>query len=261
MMMANVEAVYLRCLPLNQCSLTIVCRGIRLDHIPDDIPNIVKSLVVSNNIISKVSHKDLGRFPLLEYLDVSFNSIEDLSSDTFSALTFLKKLDLSYNKLKWFHPRTFTQNRNLTHLSIVGNPLQTAVDSPVLSSDTLKSLELDLAMWYYQTFNDLTSLEQLAIHWKKGVRASSGTFQQLYRLREVIIICRELCDEWTITPHLKNYFDSSGVKIVFTVTTIARQDIDTNEECEKTQGIEKVSSGPRQGNISILSHLIVSQFL
>lgn len=253
---ATIANADLRCPHLCQCynvgqDLRILCSEIRLDHFPVDIPKTIKSLDVSSNAISNVSYKDLRQYPLLKHLDISSNNIQNLTSNTFAALTLLKELDLSFNKITRFHPNTFTQNRILSHLSIRGNPLQTEDDSPVVTSDSLKSLELDLATWSEHTLEKLTSLEQLTIHWKNGISMSIGTFQPLYRLREVKIICREMCDEETVSlsSDLKNYFIISGVKLVFPNPAIGRQGLDTNEEGEYSQGITKVSlSSSRQGN-------------
>ncbi|KAM5309781.1 toll-like receptor 2 [Glossophaga mutica] len=109
------------------CDPTGVCDGRSrfLSSIPSGLTATVKSLDLSDNMITHVSNSDLRMCVNLKALRLGSNNINTVEEDAFCSLGSLEHLDLSCNQLSslsssWFKPLT-----SLKFLNLLGNPYKT----------------------------------------------------------------------------------------------------------------------------------------
>ena len=77
----------------------VECSGLRLGYIPKDLPTNMRSLIMRDNNITRLSDYVLQNHSQLTSLDLSRNNLQGLGAHAFSGLSRLEKLDLTYNKL------------------------------------------------------------------------------------------------------------------------------------------------------------------
>ncbi|XP_036914260.1 toll-like receptor 2 isoform X2 [Sturnira hondurensis] len=152
------------------CDPTGVCDGHSrlLSSIPSGLKATVKSLDLSNNMITYVSTSDLRMCVNLKALRLGSNNINTIEEDAFCSLGNLEHLDLSCNHLSslsasWFKPLT-----SLKFLNLLGNPYKTLGKTPLFSHLTnLRILRVGNADNFTEIqekdFVGLTFLEELEI--------------------------------------------------------------------------------------------------
>ena len=77
----------------------VECSGLRLGYIPNDLPTDLRSMIMRDNNISRLSDYVLQNHSQLTSLDLSRNNLQGLGAHAFIGLSRLEKLDLTYNKL------------------------------------------------------------------------------------------------------------------------------------------------------------------
>lgn len=152
------------------CDPTGICDGHSrsLNSIPSGLTATVKSLDLSNNMITYISNSDLRSCVNLRALRLESNRIHSVEEDAFSSLGSLEHLDLSHNLLldlssSWFRPLS-----SLKFLNLLGNSYKTLGKTSLFSH--LTNLRI-LKVGNNYTFTDiqekdfagLTFLQELEI--------------------------------------------------------------------------------------------------
>jgi len=130
---------YSSCKALTSTSLD--CSNLTLKAIPNDIPNTISTLDLSNNQL----HLDESSFvtccgSLLE-LDLSNNGITKISQEIFKYLVNITSLILRNNNISDFDPDTFVNLTKLERLDLSKNPL--ILQKGFISNSYLTTLNLD----------------------------------------------------------------------------------------------------------------------
>ena len=153
---------------------TFSCSNRTCTRYPDEIPDTVKVVILEVNHITEI---DAINCNSLEVLDLSTNKIGSIKAGLFRSCTKLKHLDLSLNLINTLSNKSFEiltpPDISLQHLDLSDNKI-TILPNDVFHYNLRQSLEfLDLS-------NNLIT------------RFPDSTFQDLYRLKKLILSSNEI---------------------------------------------------------------------
>ena len=107
----------------------VECSGLRLGYIPKDLPTDLRSLIMRDNNITRMSDYVLHNHSQLTSLDLSRNNLQGLGAHAFIGLSRLEKLDLTHNKLcmdnDTFPVGLFSGMTSLRRLTLTSNTCKT----------------------------------------------------------------------------------------------------------------------------------------
>ena len=105
------------------------CSGVRLGYIPKNLPTDLRSLIMRDYNITRLSDYVLQNHSQLTSLDMSRNNLQGLGPHAFIGLSRLEKLDLTYNKLcmdnDTFPVGLFAGMTSLRRLTLTSNTCKT----------------------------------------------------------------------------------------------------------------------------------------
>ncbi|CAF1204795.1 unnamed protein product [Adineta steineri] len=103
---------------------TVICRGLQLQAIPNDIPAFTTILDLQDNLIKRISRNGSFRqLKSLQTLDLRNNDLEQIDDDVFDEIDSLNELYLSNNSLHTITSHTFNGLKNLQLLDLQINNL------------------------------------------------------------------------------------------------------------------------------------------
>ncbi|CAF3326924.1 unnamed protein product [Rotaria socialis] len=122
---------------------TVICRGLQLQEIPNDIPAFTTALHLQDNLIKRVSRDgSFRRLRSLRTLDLRNNRLEEIDDDAFDGADSLNELFLSDNNLNVITPQTFNGLKNIRTLMLRTNKLTYIKNDTFADMDALKTLSL-----------------------------------------------------------------------------------------------------------------------
>ncbi|KAF7634264.1 hypothetical protein Mgra_00006342, partial [Meloidogyne graminicola] len=114
---------------------TVICKGIRLDNVPKNIPNDTTKLDLQGNRITKLNAEDFAGLS-----DLRDNLIQEIEDGVFTQLKALERLRLDKNRIRSLPSNGFlTFNKLLRRLQ----PLQIILFSPDLSQNELWTISTE----------------------------------------------------------------------------------------------------------------------
>ncbi|XP_065094075.1 uncharacterized protein 2mit [Ochlerotatus camptorhynchus] len=113
--------------------------GTGLCHIPTALAQSVKSLKLTNNLLSVIRSGDLDSYPLLQQLILSDNLIADIEEDALGRLELLSTLFLDRNRLVRV---PISLPSNLIHLHLQNNEIYELLPNVFRNLKNLKTLNL-----------------------------------------------------------------------------------------------------------------------
>ena len=147
------------------------CAGLRLGHIPDDLPRDMSRLKMRRNNILQLNGRPFEIYTELTSLDLSRNGLHDVGANVFAGLRRLEELDLTYNHLcmdkNTFSVDLFSHMTSLRRLTMTSNACSQHVEYPDEALAKLTNLEF-LSLTGIPTrrlgdgFGRLTKLKTLA---------------------------------------------------------------------------------------------------
>uniref|UniRef100_A0A5S6R1E9 LRRCT domain-containing protein n=1 Tax=Trichuris muris TaxID=70415 RepID=A0A5S6R1E9_TRIMR len=193
----------------NQDTLTVNCSRAGLSSVPILLNPRIRSLTLSNNVISELAADELGFYAELEYLDMSSNRIltiapgafhklhklrvlklganrlTDVGAETFSGLGALKLLDLGDNELTRLPTSVFSDMASLEALNLSTNFVGSIAPGAFAGLTKVKELHLQdnqLTALVNQPFRDLRALKLLDLSANHVARLPSYCFSTLHHL-------------------------------------------------------------------------------
>ncbi|CAF1126727.1 unnamed protein product [Rotaria sordida] len=122
---------------------TVICRGLQLQEIPNDIPPFTTALHLQDNLIKRVPRDgSFRRLRSLRTLDLRNNRLEEIDDDAFDGADSLNELFLSDNNLNIITPQTFHGLKNIRTLMLRTNKLTYIKNDTFSDMDALKTLSL-----------------------------------------------------------------------------------------------------------------------
>ncbi|XP_014246469.1 nephrocan [Cimex lectularius] len=97
---------------------TIILSYNFLISIPYTLPNNLKTLLINNNVVKKITTTDFSSIIQLKQLDLSNNRITTIAEGSFAQLILLQTLNLSGNNINILSSSIFTNQRNLKTLDL-----------------------------------------------------------------------------------------------------------------------------------------------
>ncbi|KAK2175254.1 hypothetical protein NP493_742g01038 [Ridgeia piscesae] len=147
------------------------CAGLRLGHIPDDLPRHTSRLKMRRNNIIQLDGRPFEIYTELTSLDLSRNGLEYVGANVFAGVWRLEELDLTYNHLcmnkSTFSVELFSNMKSLRRLTMTSNACSQHVEYPDEALGKLTNLEF-LSLTGIPTprlgdgFGRLTKLKTLA---------------------------------------------------------------------------------------------------
>ncbi|CAF3725088.1 unnamed protein product [Rotaria sordida] len=122
---------------------TVICRGLQLQEIPNDIPTFTTTLDLQDNSIKRISRdSNLQRLKNLRILDLRNNQIEEIDDDTFDGFDLLNQLFLNNNSLHTITSQIFNGLKNLQILNLDTNKLTCIKNDTFINMNKLELLSL-----------------------------------------------------------------------------------------------------------------------
>ncbi|CAF0996665.1 unnamed protein product [Adineta steineri] len=122
---------------------TVICRGLQLQEIPNDIPPFTTILHLQDNLIKRVPRDgSFRRLRSLRTLDLRNNRLEEIDDDAFDGADSLNELFLNDNNLNVITSQTFNGLKNIRTLMLRTNKLTYIKNDTFFDMDTLKTLSL-----------------------------------------------------------------------------------------------------------------------
>lgn len=237
-------------------SLSADCSEIGLTQISDIfgcVPNNTIELNLSVNAISDVIPGTLARFASLQTLVLGYNKITFLRSGSFNGLKQLKHLSLDHNKLDSnvsYADDLFKPLQNLTRLYIQGNcDVHTAIcyypEVALSSATSLEYLHMDGIpnKEFKNGFAKLTNLNTLYIDDENGfcnMPVLTKTTFEAFKQTSLSLLHLEGCDVMTIEPNV--------FRGLMTLKTL----IITDNRKLCSDGMENVTIGLNETNIETI---------
>ena len=123
----------------------INCKWQRLTKVPVLSPNLtrtIKTLSLSNNLITNLGGGVFSSYSNLETLHLSDNKISNISEDAFIGLSKLTTLSLYRNQIQVFPPGVFEHLGKLTTLNLFGNAISNISEDMFYGLKRLENLVL-----------------------------------------------------------------------------------------------------------------------
>ena len=164
--------------------LYIYCGALSLTQLPDNIPDEVRKLDLSDNSLGPdMSSVDFGSFTVLIELILQRNHIEVLKSGKFTHLRSLQLLDLRYNRITIIEASAFVGLVRVNTLLLEENPTLNVIE-PLAFIDLSKLLSLNISYGNVEilranTFKGLTNLQSLEFKHNNLMSIESGAFSSL----------------------------------------------------------------------------------
>ncbi|XP_048815794.1 transforming growth factor beta activator LRRC32-like [Lagopus muta] len=154
--------------PCQQSPIKVSCRAAGLHSFPKDLPQGVKHLDLSHNILQNLSESRLPALGQLEHLDLRSNRLEAISGSVLAQLPRLHSLLLGSNRLHQNHQDNavaFSALQDIEVLDLSANGLESHMVRGFLSG--------------------LTALRVLHLHGNRLSQLPAGIFQGSPRLSEL----------------------------------------------------------------------------
>ncbi|KAG9480028.1 hypothetical protein GDO78_011835 [Eleutherodactylus coqui] len=162
------------------------CSSQHLTSIPSTLPQQMKGLDLSNNLIQGISDDELKPYENLRVLRLYQNEILNISNNSFQSLQNLEELDLSYNKLPSLSPVWFGGLHKLRRLNLLGNHYTSLGEKPMFSTlPSLRNLKfgnLDFVALYKQDFDGVLSLDELYLNISHLQHYTKGSIQSIQHI-------------------------------------------------------------------------------
>ena len=176
-------------------------------HKPQDLLKL-EDLTLRDNIIDELSEEFLMRnkFMSLKTLDLSNNLISTIELNAFKHLAELETLDLSNNKLNYLSSAAFNGLKSLKNLILKSNQISNLVPNQFASLQTLIFLDLSsnrISNLEATNFNNLTSLNTIQLEFNPFERISSDSFKFISDIK-IIDLTSKFNKDWF-------YFDNNDI--------------------------------------------------
>ena len=167
----------------------ILCQGLGLDTIPQNLPEDVTTVDLTDNHITTLTIASLLPIRGIVNLKLKNNQISVIEEGVFHVTDNLQVLDLSSNSLQTIHQGTFTGAQNLLHLDLSKNQLD-QIDGAFASMVKLTRLDLR-NNWIKRltqfTFRDLASLRYLLLSGNQITHVDRRAFTNLLKLMYLVL--------------------------------------------------------------------------
>ncbi|XP_028376194.2 toll-like receptor 2 [Phyllostomus discolor] len=233
---ATGQASSLTCDPTGACD----GRSRFLRSIPTGLTATVKSLDLSDNMITYVSNGDLRMCVNLKALRLGSNNINTIEEDSFWSLGSLEHLDLSCNRLSTLSSSWFKPLAALKFLNLLGNPYKTLGKTSLFSHLTnLRTLRVGNSANFTEIqekdFVGLTFLEELEIdasslqrYGPQSLKSIQNVSHLVLHMKQPVFLLEIFVDLLSSLEHLElidtrlNTFHFSKVSIDETKTFIKK---------------------------------------
>ncbi|KAM3911191.1 transforming growth factor beta activator LRRC33-like [Leptodactylus fuscus] len=144
------------------------CQHLAMQSVPRNLPDNLKTLDLSHNLIQELTNISMSNLNKLEHLNIEHNHLETIDYGALHALVRLRSLNLASNRLHkhyLFHKGVLDSLQILKRLNVANN-----------------NLDGDMVRCY---LSDITSLVHLDLSWNAIEILFSGMFDGVPRLIEL----------------------------------------------------------------------------